>query len=610
MYKLQQNDGSGRMRSAPMRLRSHSYLFLLASCTIALFWLGCGGEGETRATLLAPTGAEVRAALGGTSKQNPYGIVPGISFDGVTLPTCTAVDVEQILYALEIPDEASWLSFDSATRTLSATTVPADAYDAIEVTYSCSDASDATVRAEVTLTINDLDGGGVTDGHEFRYGSVPFLNNRTGWIWFSPNVTDAYLFSISSSGRVPTGIVLSNSSMDATDPDDDSEDFDGDACDNPEVGGCGNNDEEIEYGSNPFVAASTGTYANGVSYTTIAGGRPYGITSADFDEDGDIDLAVTNKSGDSMTVLIGDGDGNFSVHATYVTGETPEGIVAADFNNDGNLDLATVDFSDDRATLFLGDGSGAFAAGGVLTTGAGPYYVAAADFNGDGNVDLVSTNASGSSISILLGNGDGTFQAKIDHAVGFWLNEIAVADFDGDGAIDLAVANGYDVGWVKSDAVIILMGVGDGTFAVPVEYNIGGEIVYDLTVADFDGDGDIDIAATSSEDNFVAILHNDGGGVFSVDETTYDVGDLPAGMTAADVDGDGDIDLLVTNWNGDTMSVLFGDGAGAFSLSANYATPHNPFGITVADFDGDGDLDAAVASNGLGVDTISLFLNQ
>ena len=89
---------------------------------------------------------------------------------------------------------------------------------------------------------------------------------------------------------------------------------------------------------------------------------------------------------------------------TIAVGNDPDAIVAGDFNNDGKLDLAIANFSDNTVTLLLGNGDGTFspASGSPYPVGKGPYQLAAADFNGDGKLDLAVANLTDGTVSILL----------------------------------------------------------------------------------------------------------------------------------------------------------------------------------------------------------------
>lgn len=174
----------------------------------------------------------------------------------------------------------------------------------------------------------------------------------------------------------------------------------------------------------------------------MVGTHPVGITSGDFNGDGNLDLAVANNS--FVSILLGVGNGTFLPAMNINIGDSPLlGILAGDFNGDGKLDLAVtdVDVGANNVSVLLGNGDGTFQPPLSFPVGQSPVGIASADFNGDGKLDLVVANEFSQNISVLLGNGDGTFQAAVSFEVGQSLEVIIAADFNNDGAIDIAVQN-------------------------------------------------------------------------------------------------------------------------------------------------------------------------
>lgn len=202
-----------------------------------------------------------------------------------------------------------------------------------------------------------------------------------------------------------------------------------------------------------LLANGNGTFTEPTGSPIPVGTNPSSIASGDFNGDGIADLAVTNQAGNTLTILLGNGDGTFKQAAgsPLTTGSSPASVVAADFNGDGFLDLAVANSSDNTVSVFLGNGNGTFAAKTDFPTGASPVALAAADFNVDGRIDLAAADLTANTVSILLNLGNGLFSPQFNLTVGGSPSAIASADFNGDGLPDLAVSN------LASDTVSVIL---------------------------------------------------------------------------------------------------------------------------------------------------------
>ena len=159
----------------------------------------------------------------------------------------------------------------------------------------------------------------------------------------------------------------------------------------------------------------------------------------------------------------------FQPHVDYATGTNPFSVAVGDFNRDGKLDLAVTNNTDNTVSVLLGKGDGTFQTHADYATGASPKQVVVGDFNGDGKLDLAITNAASNTMSVLLGNGDGTFQPHVDYATPVRPQWLVVADFNNDGKLDLATANyGPDY---SEGSVSMFLGNGDGTFQPQKAYD-------------------------------------------------------------------------------------------------------------------------------------------
>ena len=166
--------------------------------------------------------------------------------------------------------------------------------------------------------------------------------------------------------------------------------------------------------------------------TNPVGTQPRFVTLADLNGDHILDMAVADVGTNTISVLMGNGDGTFQPAVNYVVGSGPWMVVAADFNNDGHLDLASFVGSSHQAAVLMNNGDGTFKPVVTFTVGTNPIAIAAADLNHDGNQDLLVVNHSTNNVSVLLGNGNGTFQKAVNYAVGAKPRWVSVADFNGD----------------------------------------------------------------------------------------------------------------------------------------------------------------------------------
>jgi hypothetical protein len=358
------------------------------------------------------------------------------------------------------------------------------------------------------------------------------------------------------------------------------------------------------------------------------GSAPTSIAAGDFNGDGKLDLAVVNTGDNTVSILLGNGDGTFSFSGSYKVnrnpfptpctsgcGSVPIAIAVGDFNNDGKQDLAITNipindgcnivavFGDvcSSVAILLGKGDGTFNDSNQTDTkGHLPTSVAVGDFNGDGNQDLAITNLNSSNVEILLGDGKGNFNTAKNApiAVGTEPTSVAVGDFNGDGKLDLAVANADD------GTISILLGNGDGTFGGVTNFGVGIRPI-SIAVADFNGDGKSDIAVANYSSSTVSVLLGDGTGSFP-SVSSFPAGRHPAFIAIGDFDRDGHNDLIVANRTGNLVSILLGHGDGTFAASKNFAVGLDPQSVAVGDFNQDSAPDFAAVSTPNNVVTILL----
>jgi hypothetical protein len=352
-----------------------------------------------------------------------------------------------------------------------------------------------------------------------------------------------------------------------------------------------------------FALSTLATAQSNPLFSTISlnpvGSAPVAIASGDFNGDGFSDKAVVNQGGNSVSILLGTGDGNFQPAVSYMVGELPTAIVAGDFNHDGHLDLAVANYGDPmhggNVSILLGRGDGTFVTGASYSM-IGPEAIVTGDLDGDGNLDmavLIDDYNGNLSINILRGNGDGTFQTGKSYNVGtgVGVGALGIGDFTGDGKPDLiifTVVNGTSfIGTLVND--------GSGGFAGKTGCTLTSQGEVSLAVGDFNNDGKLDVAVAIASGNSIAICLGNGDGTFSVAGSPL-VGNNPIGLAAGDLNGDGKLDLVAANYTDGTVSVLLGKGDGTFTNGATYPIGTQPQTLSLADLNGDGKLDVTVVN--------------
>jgi hypothetical protein len=334
-------------------------------------------------------------------------------------------------------------------------------------------------------------------------------------------------------------------------------------------------------GATILMGRQNGTFPLPRLYPVV--GTPIAMAAADFNGDGHLDLALLGEDASQVEILWGE-TGQAS-HAPFLNPSSP--LAVGDFNGDGKPDLVFTNNVRTAGTVSIqlnnGDSFGPPTSYGV---GLSPNSVAVGDLNGDGRLDLAVSNVLSSNISVLLGNGDGTFQPQVTFPLQSQPSGVAIGDFNRDGKLDLAVAEG---------AIAILLGNGDGTFQPAVAYGSDAE---NLVVADINGDGIPDLVVGVSDTVSTGIMLGNGDGTFR-DQKSVSIGGAGS-VAVADFNGDGKLDLAVTD-NSELMIAL-GNGDGTFHIAPTYFVAGE--GIlfyttpVAADFDGDGKPDVVVANMG------------
>jgi FG-GAP-like repeat/ASPIC and UnbV len=346
----------------------------------------------------------------------------------------------------------------------------------------------------------------------------------------------------------------------------------------------------------------------------------WGISFADFNNDGYDDIFVPNYNAEQKSDLFkNNGDGTFTTFNSGPIANDKNGSVTgtwADYNNDGNIDLFVSNNPDSYNLLYKNNGNGSFSKilnDDIVNDRAYSHGALWGDFNNDGFVDMfVSDYMPTRFNSLYFNNGDGSFsKSTIGHPVIEATYSIgsSAADYDNDGDLDLFVTN--DRGVNNS----LYRNNGDGSFtkiinAVPTSN--GGNST-GSSWADFDNDGDQDLLVTnaSKQNNSLYINMGDGTFVKETDGHIVNDGGNSHGSVWGDMDNDGDLDLFISNDQNGEKFLYINLGDGTFAKNTNEIVTSgsgNSFGAALSDIDRDGDLDLYVANHSNEVNF--MFLNN
>ncbi len=177
------------------------------------------------------------------------------------------------------------------------------------------------------------------------------------------------------------------------------------------------------------------------------------LDAGDLDGDSDMDLVIARQRGPGLNeapggvdVYLNDGDGNFSLNATYLMGSLGYGlrdVVLSDFDDDGILDMVALNREAGVETVeaWIGLGDGTFSSSITLVAGGSPFAVESGDFDGDNDADVAFTCLEEGAVTVLVNDGTASFGLLDHYDVGTDPRGVHAADINGDGATDLVVAN-------------------------------------------------------------------------------------------------------------------------------------------------------------------------
>lgn len=360
--------------------------------------------------------------------------------------------------------------------------------------------------------------------------------------------------------------------------------------------------EEVPVG---FLQTFPGGPEFDVDVVAMTGGSGVDIVQVDFTGDGILDFVVLSDEISSGTLrsFRGNGAGGFNFNGLVSVGSFPDDLVVGNLDGDSLPDLVVSNSGDNTLQVFELQTNGTFSSQGTLGTPADPRTVRLADVDGDMASDIVVANfgspAGVQAVSVFTNNGGFTFSAPTHVNTGGAVLGFDLADLDHDGDVDLVAANSdrdefkifrNDAGTFVEQLTVstgnnpvavairpltdaglsdILIGAAGASPAIHVhlasdffQYPAGGNSISttgnpdELTLADFDENGELDIATTDTGRGEVAVLAGMGGGMFAPGIGFF-VGSQPSGLAVGDADNDGRPDLLVAGGTSATFSVLY-----------------------------------------------------
>lgn len=334
------------------------------------------------------------------------------------------------------------------------------------------------------------------------------------------------------------------------------------------------------------------------------GKNPTTITAADLNHDSFTDLVTTNISSNTLSILLGNGDGTFRDQVQLNVCKEPRALAMSDFNHDDHADVVLACSGADEIALLLGHGNGKFEEGLHYPVHRTPVALAADDVNGDHHADVVVALRN-DKVKIFLGTGTGDFRHGPQYEYGDTPTSVALEDLNADGHLDLVVTNGGPM----SNAVSIWLGNGDGTFQTPKDYSTGKRPL-GVSFGDFNNDRRRDLLVINGErDSFTTFLGNGNGTFQAGKDSGADAG--PNFGFARDFNGDRLMDVAIVNLQSNDLSILFGKGDGTFHYPPrNYRTKNGPFAVssfrvTTSEVEEPG---LVIADNGEG--SVSIFLHR
>ena len=318
-----------------------------------------------------------------------------------------------------------------------------------------------------------------------------------------------------------------------------------------------------------FLAADTPSHFSPAQALHL-GNKLRRMAVGDVNADGRQDVVIADQAADSIWILLGTGTGTFlqPLQVSIANAKRPVAVALGNFDDSGNLDIAVADDRTGKITILLNDNNNppGFHGGGEIDVGNQPDDIRAVDLNKDGKLDLLTLNLGGprvKEIAVMIWKrvvtGFPEFFPPQRYTIGEKPSELVLGDFNNDSVADLAMLNNPAAGNGNGE-IDVLLSKGDGVLLpptaipVPCPFATGGAPCKSLTLAagDFDKNGTVDLMVTLHDPRALAVVDRmqaftgDGHGGF-VGNPLFSIGKNPTSMAAGDITGDGAIDIAVAN---------------------------------------------------------------